>query len=148
MFIAFGFLGLVWSAIWYRWFRDEPSEHPEVNSYMFNGSLALPFGPRQTFQPYFSGGLGGIQMHTSVLTFANGVATGGNEKNSQTRLGYNLGAGLIGFAGNWGAKLDFRWYTATKFDPLSGATPAQALTRSLVSGIDYWRTDIGLAYRF
>ncbi len=32
VFIAFGLLGLVWSAIWYRWFRDEPSEHPEVNA--------------------------------------------------------------------------------------------------------------------
>ena len=24
--------GLVWTAIWYWWFRDEPSEHPEVNA--------------------------------------------------------------------------------------------------------------------
>lgn len=32
VFIAFGLLGLVWSVAWHRWFRDEPSEHPEVNA--------------------------------------------------------------------------------------------------------------------
>jgi sugar phosphate permease len=32
VFISFGLLGLVWSVIWYRWFRDEPSEHAEVNT--------------------------------------------------------------------------------------------------------------------
>jgi MFS family permease len=32
VFFVFGLLGLVWSVIWYRWFRDEPSEHPEVNA--------------------------------------------------------------------------------------------------------------------
>jgi MFS family permease len=30
-FYLFGALGVVWAWFWWRWFRDEPSEHPEVN---------------------------------------------------------------------------------------------------------------------
>ena len=28
VFVSFGSVGLVWVAVWYRWFRDEPSDHP------------------------------------------------------------------------------------------------------------------------
>ncbi|MES2307237.1 MAG: MFS transporter [Verrucomicrobiota bacterium] len=28
---VFGSVGFIWAFYWYRWFRDEPSEHPEVN---------------------------------------------------------------------------------------------------------------------
>ncbi|MCX8090441.1 MAG: MFS transporter [Verrucomicrobiae bacterium] len=31
VFVVFGLVGLVWAFAWYRWFRDEPSEHPAVN---------------------------------------------------------------------------------------------------------------------
>jgi MFS family permease len=31
MFLIFGSTGFVWCAIWYRWFRDEPSDHPSVS---------------------------------------------------------------------------------------------------------------------
>jgi MFS family permease len=30
-FLAFGLLGLVWGALFYAWFRDDPAEHPEVS---------------------------------------------------------------------------------------------------------------------
>ncbi len=30
-FLQFGLLGVVWAVVWYRWFRDLPSEHPAVN---------------------------------------------------------------------------------------------------------------------
>jgi ACS family glucarate transporter-like MFS transporter len=32
IFIALGFVGLAWALFWYRWFRDEPREHPSVNA--------------------------------------------------------------------------------------------------------------------
>jgi len=32
VFVALGFVGLAWAAFWYRWFRDEPREHPSVNA--------------------------------------------------------------------------------------------------------------------
>jgi MFS family permease len=32
IFVLFGLVGLVWAACWYRWFRDDPSQHPRVNA--------------------------------------------------------------------------------------------------------------------
>jgi MFS family permease len=31
-FVAFGLLGVVWAVIFYRWYRDDPMEHPSVNA--------------------------------------------------------------------------------------------------------------------
>jgi len=31
-FYLFGFLGVIWAWFWWRWFRDEPSQHPDVNA--------------------------------------------------------------------------------------------------------------------
>lgn len=36
-FYLFGILGVIWAWFWWRWFRDEPSQHPQVNA----GELAL-----------------------------------------------------------------------------------------------------------
>src|SRR5438034_6475467 len=30
-FVAFGTLGIVWAAAWYRWYRDQPSDHSDVD---------------------------------------------------------------------------------------------------------------------
>lgn len=32
VFPLFATFGFVWAAVWYRWFRDEPAEHPSVNA--------------------------------------------------------------------------------------------------------------------
>jgi MFS transporter, ACS family, glucarate transporter len=31
IFVLFGMVGFVWVAAWYLWFRDDPSQHPQVN---------------------------------------------------------------------------------------------------------------------
>jgi sugar phosphate permease len=31
-FVAFGSIGAVWAIAWYRWYRDRPAEHPDVNA--------------------------------------------------------------------------------------------------------------------
>jgi len=31
VFVIFGSVGFVWALLWYRWFRDDPSEHAEVS---------------------------------------------------------------------------------------------------------------------
>jgi MFS transporter, ACS family, glucarate transporter len=31
VFLCFGVVGFAWAAAWYRWFRDEPSQHPSVS---------------------------------------------------------------------------------------------------------------------
>src|SRR5207247_6278370 len=30
-FVLFGSIGIMWAVAWYRWYRDEPSEHPAVS---------------------------------------------------------------------------------------------------------------------
>jgi MFS transporter, ACS family, glucarate transporter len=32
VFLCFGAIGLIWAGLWYSWFRNEPSEHGEVNA--------------------------------------------------------------------------------------------------------------------
>ena len=32
IFVCFGGVGLVWTAVWLAWFRNDPSEHPAVNA--------------------------------------------------------------------------------------------------------------------
>jgi MFS family permease len=32
IFVTFGAVGFLWAAAWYRWFRDEPRDHPQVNA--------------------------------------------------------------------------------------------------------------------
>ncbi len=32
IFFLFGLIGLLWAAVWYWWFRDEPSQHAQVNA--------------------------------------------------------------------------------------------------------------------
>jgi sugar phosphate permease len=31
IFVEFGLIGLVWCAVWHRWFRDRPEDHPAVD---------------------------------------------------------------------------------------------------------------------
>lgn len=31
VFVSFGLVGFCWAAAWFRWFRDDPAEHPAVN---------------------------------------------------------------------------------------------------------------------
>ncbi|MCA2966457.1 MAG: MFS transporter [Acidobacteriota bacterium] len=32
VFLVLGSVGFVWALLWYRWFRSEPADHPEVNA--------------------------------------------------------------------------------------------------------------------
>jgi MFS family permease len=32
VFLLFGVVGFVWAAAWYRWFRDDPAQHPAVSA--------------------------------------------------------------------------------------------------------------------
>ena len=32
IFVGFGLVGFVWVAAWWRWFRDDPADHPAVNA--------------------------------------------------------------------------------------------------------------------
>jgi len=40
VFILFGLTGFAWAAVWYRWFRNDPGEHRQVNSAELNLIIA------------------------------------------------------------------------------------------------------------
>ncbi len=44
VFLVFGFIGLIWAWFFYRWYRDNPKDHPSVNE----AELALLAGAEET----------------------------------------------------------------------------------------------------
>jgi len=125
------------------------AEHPRVNSYMANVIGMFPLADGR-FEPYVSGGFGGIQMHTTFFTFpaiSNGATTTANE----TRFGSDIGAGVMLFAGHVGVRTDVRRYKASTSDELEALTfntPADTFTRALLSGLEFWRASVGVAFRW
>jgi ACS family glucarate transporter-like MFS transporter len=53
VFVLFGCVGLVWAALWSRWFRDEPRDNPRVSA----DERALIEGTRPSASGHGSGGL-------------------------------------------------------------------------------------------
>jgi opacity protein-like surface antigen len=144
-------------------------EDPSANSYMANLIVAIPTGRERRFQPYFSGGMGAISMSTNVQNiFLPGILADNVDfpGASQTKFGWNLGIGASAFgAGAFGVRGDVRYFRAGSSsnsdgvfnsddvleDALDGVLEpgtADSLTRELLSGIAYWRANLGLAFRW
>src|SRR5579872_4243815 len=87
------------------------SDNPNVNAYMANAIVAIPIGGETRIQPYASGGLGGIQLRSDVFNTANTPSLGSTTSN-QTKFGGDIGAGIMGFAGNFGLRADVRYFRA------------------------------------
>ena len=123
------------------------ADSPNVNSYMANVIGAVPFGWEVRVQPYVSAGLGGIQLRSDMLNVAAAVST--TTSANQSRFGGNIGAGIMGFAGNVGIRGDVRYYRAFKRDVSTDATtPADVFAQNLLSGLEFWRANIGIAVRW
>ena len=129
------------------------NDNPHVNSYMANAIGVLPLGSRGQFQPYVSGGFGSIQMR-----FANGIVGSGIPVNgvlvdvtsssiSQTGGGSNVGGGIMAFAGKVGFRGDARYYHANTFTA-DASNIANRVTQTLLSDLNFWRADIGVAFQW
>ena len=81
---------------------------PQVNDYMGNVIGALPLGADAAWEPYLSGGLGTISLGTTLSNTAGNAV-----KLDASRLGGDVGAGIMGFRGNWGFKADVRYFRTT-----------------------------------
>jgi hypothetical protein len=125
------------------------ANEPNVNSYMVNAIGALPIGDEGFLRPYVSGGVGAIQLRSDVLNVV-AVPASGFQTANQTRFGGNIGFGVMGFAGNVGVRGDVRYYKAfTNADLTTNAnTPAEIFAQNLLSGLDFWRANIGVAVRW
>jgi len=122
---------------------------PNVNSYMWNGIGAYPFGGDGQYQPYVSGGFGVIGLRGDVATppdkNGNTITTNAND----SRWGGNLGGGMNAYVGRWGVRGDVRWYQASGGTGFSGNdTVGQTIGRQLLSNLNFWRGTVGLAFRF
>jgi hypothetical protein len=125
------------------------ADRPNVNAYMANVILAVPLGTEAAIQPYVSGGLGGVQLRSNMLAFAN-VPTSTQTEANQTRGGGDIGFGIMGFAGNVGIRGDVRYFRAFTNNAVTttGSTAADAFAQNLLSGLDFWRANIGIAVRW
>jgi hypothetical protein len=116
---------------------------PDVFSYMANAIGAYPLGAGGQIQPYLSGGFGAIQTNLGVLNGADIDA-----RSNETTFGGNIGAGMMAFGAHVGFRTDVRYYRAMSDDTPLEDTAADTLTETVLSGLSYWRANVGLAFRW
>ena len=135
------------------------AKNPTVNSWMFNAIGAVPIGSNDQFQPYASGGIGGITMRSQtfadsaipVITVDGTFATQQNTINTtRTAFAWDLGGGFFAYANRWGIRADVRYYKAQTFSTnnLTNSTVQSDFTQSLLSGLSYWRANLGVSFRW
>src|SRR5262245_37806295 len=120
------------------------SDNPHLSSYMANGIAAVPMGAYGQFLPYFSGGIGIFHMGTDFLTLDPATSLTG----SRNRFGVNLGGGFIGYAGNVGVRGDVRFYNVDTDHDIAADSATDLFTLRLLSGLEYWRASVGVAFRW
>jgi hypothetical protein len=116
---------------------------PDVNAYMANVITGIPFGTGGYFEPYISGGFGAIQMRVDLFdVFGNPF--GSNE----SRFGGNIGGGVMAFADRFGVRADIRYYRATGDDNFEDLLTGDSIAQPVLSGLGFWRGNVGLAIRW
>jgi len=131
------------------------AEEPAINSYMLNVIGALPLMAGGQFQPYVSGGAGWFTMS------ADPTPGDGNIDLDQTETGWNAGFGVMGFLGQLGVRGDLRYF-AVGGDEFQGVDGSVLRARhgavvddqegfvnaNLLSGMSFWRGNLGVALRW
>jgi hypothetical protein len=122
-------------------------ERPQVNSYMANVIGAIPLGSEGQWQPFISGGLGALTLRSDVLSGSNtGDVVNQTLNPNDTQFGGNIGGGVMGFTGSWGFRADVRYFRGfTSNDAVDAANP---IADNILSGLDFWRANIGVAVRW
>jgi hypothetical protein len=127
------------------------SENPRTNAYMGNAVIAMPLGREGEWQPFLSGGAGTVSLRAVVanafLPHATGTIPTGTSTNDQFKFGWNVGGGVMGFKGMIGFRADARYYK-TGTNATNQTTPIGTFTDSLLTGLDFWRANIGIAVRW
>jgi hypothetical protein len=120
------------------------ADSPNVNTYMAN---AIVKGSFRGIQPYLSGGFGGVQMHANAVTNvvnASPVVT----SSSQMKAGTNVGGGFFAFAAQWGIRGDIRYYKTSTSDPEKLTNGVNDFAQTLLSNLNFWRANMGIAFRW
>ena len=129
--------------------RLSADRNVNINSYMANAIGTYPLGAEGQFQPYASGGFGRIAVAGDVFNVI-GDPNSGTDRVRQGRTGVNVGGGLMAFASpNIGIRTDVRYYRASDNNSVDLDDPlADELGDSVLSGLKYWRANIGMALRW
>jgi opacity protein-like surface antigen len=128
------------------------SDHPSLSAYMFNAIYGFRIGSGGRFKPYISGGIGAINMSADLITIDTNLLEG-TISASQSRFGGNVGIGTMGYVGRVGVRADIRWFKAnsdSSLDVIDVDTRLLDDANRLVelSGIKYWRSSLGIAFRW
>ncbi len=127
---------------------------PTVKAYMFNLVGAAPLGTDFRFQPYVSGGFGGVQLRSNMLaTITVGAGPSAVTSTSTvaadgTRFGGDIGAGVMAFVGNFGLRGDIRYFRAFTGGASNTSSASDLFAATTLSGLDFWRANIGIAVRW
>jgi len=157
----YGFqVGYMWHSIWGAEFLADYApdvgfdslllaSQPHVNSYMANVVAALPIGDGR-FEPYISGGVGRLGISADVFTLADVNGNRNTVSADQSRLGYDVGGGVMGFAGRrWGVRGDVRYFRGSSNDTLLDEVDRERrVTGGLLSDLSFWHGTLGLAFRW
>jgi hypothetical protein len=126
---------------------------PSVSSYMGNVIAAIPIGEGHRAQPFVSGGIGAVNIRSTIFTIDPGtpgvnVATLDTTTDNGSRFGWNLGGGAMVFNGSWGLRGDVRYFKATTNDTITDDTPTEVFLNNALSGLSYWTANFGVAFRW
>jgi opacity protein-like surface antigen len=122
-----------------------PTDDSAVNNYMVNAIAALPLGEAGRWQPFVSAGLGAMTIHSTL----EGQGDLGDDlfDVDDTQAGGNVGVGLMGFGDQWGFRSEVRYFNG--FDDDDDDNPSDLLDPAdFLGNIDFWRANVGLAYRW
>jgi hypothetical protein len=126
---------------------------PTINTYMANLLAAAPIGSVGNFRPFISGGIGAVQMRSTIFTVDPSTTTV-NINNLDTvtetgsQFGWNLGGGLMAFQGAWGLRADVRYYAATSDNNLTDNTLRGVLLQRQLDGLRFWNANFGVAFKW
>jgi hypothetical protein len=120
-------------------------DDPRLNTYMFNLIAAVPISAGR-FQPFISGGIGAVSLAADVLDNPL-LRDGSSSRSSVSRMGSNIGGGVYTFAGNVGFRADVRYFHSGSEDR-TATIIADRLTEDIVSGLSFWRANVGVAFRW
>jgi opacity protein-like surface antigen len=129
------------------------SDHPSLSAYMFNAIYGFNVGRLGRFRPYISAGIGAINMSADLLTIDTNLIQS-TISASQSRFGGNVGVGGFGYVGRVGVRADIRWFKASSdntlldLDVLDNTRFDDANRLVELSGIKYWRSSLGVAFRW
>jgi len=129
--------------------------NPAINTYMANAVGAIPIGANSTWQPFVSGGFGAITLRSDLSSFSTGVVNpvASAFNSDETRFGGNIGVGVLAFIGDWGIRGDVRYFRAFSRDDTNTTTVSNGTTTAtsdlnILPGLDFWRANIGVAFRW